>query len=448
MGFKHYNRQLAFRVVAVILIPLSIGWLSARAQPWPIIVFLACLEVWLVRSLFLFLTRTNRQISFFIQAIKNEDTTLRFPVKTGNLIINELHQSLNELNVVLQKTKLKGQIKERYFGEIIKNIGTGVLVFNAKGYVTEANPAVLELVGLPLLTHLSQLDRVDGNFKQELENLGHSQKRVITLHRPGELVQLITRSSVIVLKDEEVRLVTLQDIRGELEGKELDSWVKLIRVLSHEIMNSLAPVTSIAQFLRDMWKEKSSNAGHLPDEKAINSTLSGLEVIGETGEGLIRFVQSYRVLTKVPVPIIKNVSLVSILERLSILVSPLKAEYGVSIKFNFPAPNLEVLVDEQMMLQVLINLIKNSAEALTETPNPLIRIEAVQKPNEKTEVTVIDNGPGVPEVISDQIFIPFFTTKSNGTGIGLSYSLQIMRAHGGTIHCSSRKGETVFRLVW
>jgi len=448
MAFKQYNKQLTFRLFASFFIPLFMGWAIANRYPWEIILFSLFLESLLIWELFRFLTRTNRQISFFIQAIKNDDTTLRFPVKTGNSIINDLHFSLNELNKVLQETKLKSQIRERYFSEIIKNIGTGIIVFNAKGFVSEANPAVLELTGLQHITHLSQLDRVDSTFREELEKPGNSKKRVITLRKPGELVQLITRSSTITLKDEKVQLVTLQDIRGELERKELDSWVKLIRVLSHEIMNSLAPVTSIAQSLHDLWKGKAATSNQMPDKEDIESTIGGLEVIGERGVGLIRFVQSYRLLTKVPVPDIKNVSIQSLFERLSILVSPFKAEFGVAISFNTPKTDFQALVDEHMILQVLINLTKNAAEAAAQTPDALIAIEARQKPNHETEITISDNGPGVPEEIADQIFVPFFTTKTNGTGIGLSHSRQIMRAHGGSITYNPEKGKTIFKLVW
>lgn len=229
MGFRHYNKLLIFRLLTIALLPVVIGWCIAGKYSMFLIIILICVEVVLVWELFFFMTRTNRQISFFIQAIKNDDTTLRFPVKTGNSIINDLHQSLNELNLVLQETKLKNQIRERYFSEIIKNIGTGVMVFNSRGFVTEVNPAVLELIGLQHLTHLSQLDRVDAGFKRELEKLGNSQKQVITLRKKGEQVQIITRCSLISLKDEQVKLLTLQDIRGELERKELDSWIKLIR---------------------------------------------------------------------------------------------------------------------------------------------------------------------------------------------------------------------------
>ncbi len=446
MAYKHYTRLLVARLCGVVLLPLFIGFLISTSESVSPLIFLSGLELILIFELVSFLNKSNRQINFFIQAIKNDDTTLRFPIKTGNSIISDLHQSLNELNVILQQTKVRSQIKERYFSEILQNIGTGVMVYNEKGFVTEVNTAALDLFGLQNLTHLSQIDRVDPRFRGELTDLTNLQKQVITLRKANEQVQIITRCSVINLKDENVKLITLQDIRGELERKELDSWVKLIRVLSHEIMNSLAPVTSIAQSLQSIWNEKIENTPAFSDDEAVDSTIKGLEVIGERGKGLIRFVQSYRMLTKVPVPQLAPVGMKNLFDRLSILVSPLKTEFNVAIRFHYHEPDFQLMVDEQMLVQVVINLVKNAAEALTETTDPTIEILCKQLSNSETEITVSDNGPGIPDDIIEEIFVPFFTTKATGTGIGLSYSRQIMRAHGGSISCSSQPGKTVFKL--
>lgn len=448
MAFRNFNRQLIIRLLAVVITPLFIGWFVARHLPVYLIAGLIALEVFLVMGLFRFINQSNRQINFFIQAIKNDDTMLRFPIKTGNKIINDLHQSLNELNDVLRQTRVKGEIRERYFSEILQYIGTGVIVYTGKGFVTGVNPAALELFGLKTLTHVSQLDRIDPRFKTNLLKLSNLQKQVITLRKPDEQVQIITRCSVIRLQEEDVYLVTLQDIRGELERKELDSWVKLIRVLSHEIMNSLAPVTSIAQSLNEIWKKKIEAEGWPSTDEDVESTIKGLEVIGVQGEGLIRFVQSYRVLTKIPVPELASVSILGLAGRLNILVSPLKDDTGVSIEFVLPKTDFQAQMDEQMIFQLVINLVKNAAEALSNTPDPLISIAFRSLKNGETMITVTDNGPGIPEAILEDIFVPFFTTKANGTGIGLSHSRQIIRAHGGTISCSSRPGKTVFKLRW
>ncbi len=448
MGFKHFNRQLICRLILLVGLPLLIGYLISEGKSVLLILFLILAVGFLLGELAHFLNKTNRQIIFFIQAIKNDDTTLRFPTRTGNSIINELHQSLNELNVVLQKTKVSNMIRERYFSEILHNIGTGVMVINEKGFVIDVNPATLEIFNLQTLTHLKQLDRIDPRFRSKLEEFSHSNKQVISLKKGNDSIQLIVRCSLLNLKEEDLKLITLQDIRGELERKELDSWVKLIRVLSHEIMNSLAPVTSIAQSLKSIWKEKIDLFPELSNDEAIESTIGGLEVIGERGEGIIRFVQSYRMLTKVPVPVLSDVSLQALFERLSILVSPMRAEFKIAIIFHSPKPDFMIRIDEQMMVQVVINLVKNSAEALYDANAPLIEISAKKLHDGHTEILVADNGAGIPEEIADEIFVPFFTTKKTGAGVGLSYSRQILRAHGGTISCFSGKGKTEFKLVF
>lgn len=448
MVFSKFNRLTVPRILAVALIPLVIGHLVSQPDSLSWIIGLGLLELVLILELIRFINKSNRQISFFIQAIRNDDTTLRFPANTRNPVLNDLHQSLNTLNRVLQDTRVKGQIRERYFSEILQHIGTGVMVCNEKGFVLEVNPAALELFGIQTLTHLSQLDRVDPRFKTDLLALSSQQKQVITLRKPSDQVQIITRFSTIKLKDEEVKLITFQDIRGELERKELDSWVKLIRVLSHEIMNSLTPVTSITQSLQGIWRKKISNEAWLASDEAVDNTIRGLEVIGEQGEGLIRFVQSYRVLTRVPVPQLAPVGLFSLLDRLSILVSPMKSDFAVDIRFHYPKSDAQVLMDEQMIIQVVINLVKNAAEALQTTTDPVISIACQTADKDLTILTVTDNGPGIPEELLEEIFVPFFTTKSNGTGIGLSHSRQILRAHGGSISCSSEPGRTVFKILW
>jgi len=448
MAFRSFNILLIIRLLAVVIIPLSIGLLIPGHLSINLTIGLSAVEVLLVIELIRFVNKSNRQINFFIKAIQNEDTTLRFPIRTRNSVINDLHKSLNELNNVLQNTRVKSQIKERYFSEILQNIGTGVIVCNEKGFVFEVNQAALELFGMQTLTHLSQLDRVDPVFKSDLLKLSNLQKQVITLRKPNELVQIITRYSIIKLKEEDVRLITLQDIRGELERKELDSWVRLIRVLSHEIMNSLAPVTSIAQSLKEIWKTKIIREKGLASDEAVESTIKGLDVIGIQGDGLVRFVQSYRVLTKVPVPQLTAVSMQGLADRLSILVSPMKTDFGVAIRFQYPKTDFQVQADEQMIIQIVINLVKNAAEALANTPDPLILIACRALANGETEITVADNGPGIPEEIIDEIFIPFFTTKANGTGIGLSHSRQNIRALGGILSCTSQPGKTVFKIQW
>ncbi|MFB6341681.1 PAS domain-containing sensor histidine kinase [Saccharicrinis sp. FJH62] len=436
MAYRRFNLILNLRILILILLTVATGYTIGAGLSWMTSIALLLLDIISVLALIRFLNTTNKQISYFIQAVKNDDTTLRFPPETGNKIINELHEALNELNIILQQTKQESRIKERYFSEILQNIATGVMVINERGFITEVNTAILELLGLQTLTHMSQLSRVDPKFKSEIDQLDNHQKQVLTLNGKNDKTQVIARCSVINLKHENIKLITIQDIRGELERKEIDSWVKLIRVLSHEIMNTLAPVTSIAQTLKGIWKEKIKTDASFSKDDDIESTIGGLDVIGERGEALIRFVQSYRILTKAPQPKLAPVEINSFSDRIKILISPLKEDFKGEIRYNTQHEEFTFIADEQMVVQVVINLVKNAIEALGSIPDPVIEI-ACEKANNAIEISVSDNGDGIPEDILDEIFIPFFTTKENGSGIGLSLSRQIMRLHGGTLKVSS-----------
>jgi two-component system, NtrC family, nitrogen regulation sensor histidine kinase NtrY len=446
MVSKHYISGGIFRISILAVSSIILGVFIAQGN-YSVATFLFVIIVFIGYWLIKFFNRTNEQISYFISAVKNDDTSLRFPARTGDKVLNELHKSLNELNIVLQETKMKGQIKERYFSEIIQNIGTGIMIYNPKEFVLEVNPAALELFGISTLTHLTQLSRIDASFKDQLVALKNNQKQVLQFKRNNEVIQLITRCATINLKKEEVFLLTLQDIKGELERKEIDSWVKLIRVLSHEIMNSLAPVTSIAQSLKKIWKEKIIDpSGINIDNDTVQSTINGLDVITDRGDALIRFVQSYRMLTKVPNPILKSQKVYPLIDSINILVSTFKEGNNLSIRVKYPVADFDVVLDEQMLMQVILNLVKNSTEALIGKDDGLIEIEVNNNPDGRTQFRIIDNGPGISSEISDEIFVPFFTTKEGGMGVGLSHSKQIVRAHGGNINHQTENGKTVFSI--
>lgn len=447
MIYKHYNFALFVRIVFLIVSAFWFGYALALNDYISLslsILFLVVIVLVLIR----FLNKTHRQIDFFIQAIKNEDTSLRFPEKSGNKIINELHHSLNELNGILQQVQTKSRIREKYFGEILQNISTGVIVLSENTYITDVNSAALELLGLPALTHISQLNRIDSRFTNSLLEIANKQKQVLELSTPKERVQINIACSVIRIDKEDIKLITLQDIRGELERKEVDAWIKLIRVLSHEIMNSLAPVTSIAQSLKRIWEEKSEMIIDQKLETEVGKTLNGLGVISEMSEALIHFVKSYRMLSKPPKPILARVNSIEFFDRLKILLSPIKEEFSGDLVIHTPQRSFDFVADEQMIVQVIINLVKNAKEAFnSEAANGKISVNCNKK-GSLFEINVVDNGPGVPAEIFDEIFIPFFTTKKNGTGIGLSYSRQIIRAHGGSLYCSSKANQTIFKLRW
>jgi len=445
MVYRYFHFALVWRILLMVVIALSLGMVLAYKVSWELILVLIIVLIVVIYNLIHFLNQTHRNIHYFIQAVKNEDTSILFRERGSSRVLNELHKSLNELNHIIQEKNIQTKMKERYFSEILFHIGTAVVVFNKKGFVINTNQAALDLFGLHTFTHLKQLAKTDHNLPKLLQEIMHYDDKSVLMKKGSDTLQLSVRSSEIRLRDETVILATFQDIRGELESKELDSWIKLIKVLNHEIMNSLAPVTSIAQSLESAWKDRTEN---LNDNQIIEQTVNGLKIIGERGEALMRFVESYRMFTRMPMLKLKSISIYDFFDRLSILASPMKEANGIPISFVPPETDFSVKMDEQLMIQVILNLIKNSIQALNGISNPMVQITCKPTQEKTAEFIITDNGCGISDTIKDEIFIPFFTTKPDGTGIGLSYSRQILRAHGGTISFNSKPGKTEFFLRW
>jgi signal transduction histidine kinase len=264
------------------------------------------------------------------------------------------------------------------------------------------------------------------------------------------VVQLSLKSTSFKAKDNELILLSIQDIRNELDEKELDSWMKLIRVLMHEIMNSIAPITSLSESLCQFYTIGGRQA--LPEEiteATIQSTLRGLSVIKEQGNGLMLFVESYRKLTRLPKPDRKIFKVEELVTRIQVLYTSLENSDRVKLTISITPRNMELYADENLISQVLINLTKNALQANEANPDGKIQIVAGFNADERPQIRVVDNGPGIPDEILEQVFVPFFTTRENGSGIGLSLSRQIMRLHGGSLQVRSiPEKETVFSMIF
>jgi len=261
---------------------------------------------------------------------------------------------------------------------------------------------------------------------------------------------LSLKASSFKTHDEELVLLSIQDIRNELDEKELDSWMKLIRVLMHEIMNSIAPITSLSESLSQLFTIGGREVlPEVVDEKTIRTTVRGLNVIGEQGNGLIRFVESYRKLTRLPKPEKKLFRAESLVNRIKVLYFSLENSDRVKLSVAVNPSDLNLFADEDLVAQVLLNLLKNALQAVNGQEAGNIRILVDVAATNRPEICVADNGPGIPTEILEQIFVPFFTTRENGSGIGLSLSRQIMRLHGGSLQVRSvPEKETVFCMIF
>jgi nitrogen fixation/metabolism regulation signal transduction histidine kinase len=425
---------------------MLLGWLVFKEQSIRFSIVCTLTIIIMTVSLITYLNRTNRNIRFFFDSVKNDDSNLTFPVdnKSGNL--KELHLSMNNVNQQLQNLKIENRQQEQYFQKILELLGTGIITYDNKGFIHHANSAAKRLLTLDVLNHLQQIERVDRNLFTTIKNLKPFERHLIAVNTSQGEIQLLLKSTSYGPEMNELTILSVQDIKHELDEKEVDSWMKLIRVLMHEIMNSITPITSLSESLSNIYKPGDKPVTpHEIDEKTIARTLQGLNVIKEQGKGLMEFVESYRKLTRIPKPEMKLFKVADLFSRVKALTPSFEKSGRTDISFSINDPELQVFADENLISLVLINLIKNAFEANENNSDTRIRITAGYNPNGQTEICVSDNGPGISKENLEEIFVPFFTTRENGSGIGLSISKQIMAAHSGTLKVRSvPEEETIF----
>jgi signal transduction histidine kinase len=318
------------------------------------------------------------------------------------------------------------------------------------------NPEIKRMFGLDHISHINKLTNIDPKLVELLEKIETGEPKRINIKVNHNLMSLAVHSQTIALQGREVKIVTLQDIKSELDMHEMDSWQKLIRILNHEIMNSIAPITSLSSTISGFYK--SGESERVPEhitKKIISDTIRGLSIIEEHGKGLISFVDSYRSLTQLPKPEFINVNIEEFFERITIIINSYldseedKNDIRPVITTSVTPANLTLMADDKLLAQVFINVVKNAIEAFGER-NKMneIAIDASRNDEGRVIITVKDNGPGMDAEILEKIFVPFFTTKESGSGIGLSLSRQIMRIHNGNITSDSIPGEgTTITLI-
>jgi len=444
---KNLYVQLLVRVLILLTLSFVLAWMIFQKELYTLSVVPVLAILIQTINLVRFLNATNRRLFYFFDAIKNEDSTLLFSEKTNDKILVELNKSLNKVNQQILKIHIENRQQEQYFRALMEHAATGMLTYDDNGFILHSNSLVKRLLSLEVLTHLNQLDKIDHKLFVAAKNIQASEQRLVTLNNERGNNQLLIKASSFIADQKKLMLLSIQDIKNELDEKELDSWRKLIRVMMHEIMNSITPITSLSESLAGyFYKEGQMKSPDQVNEKTIETTIRGLEVIREQGKGLISFVDSYRKLTRLPKPEMTVFSAINLIENITILSGSFDHAEEIEISNEVEPNDLEIFADEKQISQVLINLVKNAFQANIGNKSPKVKIVAISGENGRPIIKVIDNGPGIPKDILDKIFIPFFTTKESGSGIGLSLSRQIMQLHGGSLKVQTTNQETSFSL--
>jgi len=353
--------------------------------------------------------------------LENNDSAFRFQEKTGNQSNRTINQLLNRVTQILLEAKTETIQQEKYYELILSFINTGIIVLNDKGAVYQKNNELLRLLGLEVFTHIRQLSKVDPVLMEKIEHARSGDTFHVAFSNERENVNLLIRVSDITTRKEHLRIFALNNINSELDEKELDSWTRLIRVLTHEIMNSVTPITSLSDTLLTMTEGR--------DEEISR----GLQTISNTSKSLLSFVESYRKFTRIPTP---EPALFYVKPFIDRMVELAKHQYDcsqISFDIRITPDELILYADENLISQVVINLLKNAIEAIGSQPDGLIDIRAYSNEAGEVWIEVRNNGTPIAPEVAEQIFVPFFTTKQSGNGIGLSLSRQIMRLSGGSI---------------
>ncbi len=396
MILRSTSFRFALRIFFIAGTTLITAFLTFYFHNWAYLLFGLILIAWQTYALIYAVNRTNRQLAFFFDSIRNNDSSLHFAEIKGNKAISELNKSLNRLNELIQQAKIQNRVQEQYYETILEHAATGLMSMDERGNILLANSAAKKLFRCDPLTHVLQLERVEKGLSAEVENIKQTGYKLVNITHERGSSQLSIRATSIIAKNKNVTLLSIQDIRNELDEKETESWIRLIRVLTHEIMNSIAPITSLAETVSGYFVDGDEiRKCHDLDEKIISNTITGLKVIRERGSGLVKFVESYRQLTHLHEPMRKNVDLQLFMEKIKLLLSSELNLNKATLSINFQNQGMRVFVDENLFSQVIINLVRNSYEALQGQENGMIQINTYKSTNNQTVIELIDNGPGI-----------------------------------------------------
>jgi nitrogen fixation/metabolism regulation signal transduction histidine kinase len=449
MGYRNFYKAILLHLTIIVLFAVLATYLYFEQQSYLLCVLVLMLLIAAVVNIIRYFNHINKWIALFLLGIENEDTTLKSPLRTGNKAIDDVYAGMERLNELFRQTKIKISTQEQYFRSVIDQSATGLFTVNENGRVIHINPAAKKLTKLNDHHHINALISINKTLPGFIiQNDQHtSQQSAIFENQYGQ--KLLFKLSEIKTNNKIIKLVAISDITKELDTREVDAWIKLARTLSHEIMNNITPITTLSQVILGYFT-RNSKAIDIKDieSKTISNTVKGLRVIEERSLGLKSFVDNYRKFTKLPTPQLTDVNLSQLIENNLMAASTFCGFSRIELEKSIP-DDILIKTDEKLLSQVITNLLKNACEALIpdNVENPKIIIK-LSKTNNVAKVEITNNGPNIPAEKREQIFVPFYTTKEEGSGVGLSLSKQIMLKMDGDVLLNSAKDNlTTFAVI-
>jgi len=390
----------------------------------------------IVSELIWYVNKSNRDFRDFIYLLKNNDFSTRFSVEGKGKSFEKLYDELNELSEKYHKINIERELKQRHLQTVLSHVDIGVISFDSSGNIQFVNQAFKDLFYLPYLAENQSIEKLDKEFVKLIKDLRPGNIKLYKTKIFERDLQLSLQANIYKLKEEEFKLVSVKNIISELEQKELESYQKLIRVLTHEIMNSITPISSLSSTLNSLLDQNDL----LQNSELAGQVKIGIEAIHDRSTNLLNFTQGYRKLTRLPQPEIEKAKVDDLIQK---TISIAKSSPGADeVNFEYGTnPYLNYRLDAGMIEQVLMNIYKNAVEVLNTQNNPTIITNVNLTSNNRLQIEITDNGPGIKQKILEKVFIPFYTTKEEGSGIGLSLCRQIILAHHGHIKAESEEGK-------
>ncbi len=444
MGYSRFALSVAAQVGAIVLVCLGMTYLAVTTAYYATLLLLSFVLALQVTALIQYVQRTNRELARFMLAIRHADFSQSFVASRSSKSFADLAAAFEE---ILQRFRAARTAKEEqaaYLDTFVQHVPVAVIALDESGHVDQFNHAARRLFGAGAPRSLQEFRGFGADFPARILALEPGRPELLKVTRDGALLQLNVLATELKMAGRTHKIVSLQDIHGELEAREVEAWQNLIRVLTHEIMNSVTPISSLAATAAELLAETRARPGH---DSAIDDAHDAVETIAKRSDGLVHFVDTYRRLTRLPQPVLRISPATELLGRVAQLMQPELERRGIVLTRSIMPRNLEIAADPDLLEQALINLLRNAIDAVSAAAAPEIRLTAEIDSAGRAVIGVRDNGQGMDEQVRQNIFVPFFTTKKHGTGIGLSLVRQIMRSHHGSVGVESALGEgTAVRL--
>jgi len=440
---KNFRLNVILRILMIALIITLLIYFILIDPKYLRSVYLGIFLIIAMAEMVWYVDRTNRDFATFLLALLQDDFTTTFSESGKGKSFGMLYGAFNKITQKFKNISSAKEVQHIYLEMLVEHVKVGILSYNKEEHIHLMNNSLKQLLNKPQCLYLNALATVDQQLPEVIREIKPGENRLLKINVANELLQLSIHANEFKVEGDYYKLVSFQNIKNELEVNELEAWQKLIRVLTHEIMNSVAPITSLTNTLHSIVEQKAQQKEVIDDQTADN-ILKGLDAIMNRSSGLQSFTEAYRNLTRIPKPNFQPVDLGKAFERIEILLKP---DFdNVIFTVDLTTLKHDVMADPDLLDQVFINLIKNALAAVNGRSGAHIKVEIKQE--DKSQIVISDNGIGIDPDKLDQIFIPFFTTKKSGSGIGLALSKQIMMLHSGTIKVNSIPGEgTQFTLT-